>query len=101
MWPPQPGQACRAGTSTRSRSGRGRADTLAIPRLQEIQPLQRSTPASFAGLEKKRLRAAEQDRPDVAEARRAWAPMRSGLAPSRLVFLDETWAATNMARRYG
>src|SRR5215211_4834461 len=54
MWPPQPGQACRAATSTRSRSGRGRADTLAIPRLQEIQPLQRSTPASFAGLEKNR-----------------------------------------------
>src|SRR5215212_10639473 len=53
MWPPQPGQACRSGTSTRSRSGRGRADTLAIPRLQEIQPLQRTTPASFAGLEKK------------------------------------------------
>src|SRR5918997_1904434 len=52
MWPPQPGQVCRAGTSTRSRSGRGRADTLAIPRLQEIQPLQRSTPAGFASLEK-------------------------------------------------
>src|SRR3712207_9081847 len=27
--------------------------------------------------------------------------MRPGLDPSRLVFLDETWAATNMARRYG
>jgi transposase len=27
--------------------------------------------------------------------------MQPGLDPSRLVFLDETWATTNMARRYG
>ncbi len=27
--------------------------------------------------------------------------MRPGLDPSRLVLLDETWATTNMARRYG
>ncbi len=27
--------------------------------------------------------------------------MQPGLDPARLVFLDETWAATNMARRYG
>src|SRR5215211_4068371 len=35
MCPPQPGQSCRAGTRIRSRSGRRRADTLAISRLQE------------------------------------------------------------------
>jgi transposase len=51
--------------------------------------------------QKKQVRAAEQDRPDVAEARREWAAMQPSLDPASLVFLDETWAATNMARRYG
>ena len=27
--------------------------------------------------------------------------MQPGLDTTRLVFLDESWAATNMARRYG
>src|SRR4051812_42212873 len=35
MWPPQPGQSCRAGCSTRSRSGRARANNLAISCLQK------------------------------------------------------------------
>src|SRR4051794_20186533 len=35
MWPPQPGQSCCAGYSTRSRSGRARADNLAISCLQK------------------------------------------------------------------
>ena len=43
----------------------------------------------------------EQDRSDVAAARRAWAEAQPSLDPARLVFLDETWATTNMARRYG
>jgi transposase len=51
--------------------------------------------------EKKSLRAAEQARPDIAEARRAWCAMRPGLKPEKLVFLDETWAKTNMTRLYG
>jgi transposase len=37
----------------------------------------------------------------VAEARRAWAEAAPGLDPARLVFLDETWATTNMARTRG
>jgi transposase len=47
------------------------------------------------------LRAAEQDRPDVAEARADWAKRQTNLDPTRLVFLDETWTTTNMARRSG
>ena len=47
------------------------------------------------------IRAAEQDRPDVAAARAAWRAAAPGLGAGRLVFVDETWAATNMARRYG
>jgi transposase len=52
-------------------------------------------------VEKKSLRAAEQARPDVAAARCEWKARQAGLDPARLVFLDETWAATNMVRHYG
>jgi transposase len=51
---------------------------------------------------KKMLRAAEQDRPDVATGRAAWrAEVAPGLDPQRLVFIDETWAETNMTRTHG
>jgi hypothetical protein len=45
--------------------------------------------------------AAEQDWPDVAAARRAWRAQRPDLKPERLVFIDETWATTNLSRRHG
>ena len=51
--------------------------------------------------EKKVLRAAEQDRPDVASRRTEWRAEMPQMRPERLVFLDETWASTNMTRRYG
>jgi transposase len=47
------------------------------------------------------LRAAEQDRPDVAVRRAQWRVGQSGLDPERLVFIDETWAKTNMTRPRG
>jgi transposase len=50
---------------------------------------------------KKTLHAAEQARPDVAEARRRFIVRQPALAAERLVFLDETWATTNMTRRSG
>ena len=37
----------------------------------------------------------------MAEARAAWNGMMPGLDASRLVFLDETWASTRMARTDG
>jgi transposase len=52
-------------------------------------------------VEKKVLKAAEQDRPDVAEARTRWTLWQAGLDPDRLVFIDETWAKTNMTRPRG
>jgi transposase len=52
-------------------------------------------------VEKKSVRAAEPDRPDVAAARAEWVARQAGLDPARLVFIDETWATTTMARRYG
>lgn len=54
-----------------------------------------------AAREKKTLIAAEQDRPDVAEARRQWAAAQLAIDPDRVVFIDETWAKTNMTRTYG
>jgi transposase len=47
------------------------------------------------------VRAAEQDRPDVAAARMAWADGQTKLDPERLVFIDETGTSTNMARLRG
>jgi len=47
------------------------------------------------------VHASEQERADVQQARREWRERQPGLDPARLVFLDETWASTNMARRYG
>ncbi len=47
------------------------------------------------------MRAAEQDRPDVASQRRRWRVWQRFMDPSRFVFLDETATATNMTRRYG
>jgi transposase len=50
---------------------------------------------------KKTAHAAEQERPDVAEARIAWKAGQSSLDPSKLVFIDETGTSTNMARLRG
>jgi transposase len=55
----------------------------------------------WADAQKKSLHAAEQQRPDVAAAREAWRDRQPSLDPNRLVFIDETWATTNMTRRYG
>jgi len=50
---------------------------------------------------KKSLRAAEQDRPDVAAGRRFWVKAQPLLDPHSLVFLDEAGAWTNMTTQYG
>src|SRR3954466_3685260 len=60
--------------------------------------------ASFtmpASASKKTLFATEQDRPDVARRRAQWRKYQGRLDPSRLVFIDETWAKTNMTRTHG
>jgi transposase len=50
---------------------------------------------------KKSLHAAEQDRPDVVERREDWFEAQLDLDPAKLVFVDESFACTNMARLYG
>jgi transposase len=47
---------------------------------------------------KKSGHASEQTRPDIAAARDAWAAAQPGLNPERLVFIDETFLNTKMAR---
>jgi len=58
-------------------------------------------PPPQAHAQKKTAHAAEQDRPDISKRREAWFEGQLDLDPKRLVFIDETWASTNMARRYG
>ena len=50
---------------------------------------------------KKVLHAAEQQRPDVAEARQDWRAKQTSLDPARLVFIDETGTNTAMTRLRG
>lgn len=57
-----------------------------------------ATPTSAS---KKTLFATEQDRPDVARKRLRWKAYQGRLDPARLVFIDETWAKTNMTRLRG
>ena len=45
--------------------------------------------------------ATEQDRPDITRRRAWWKRHQLKIDPTRLVFIDETWAKTNMARTHG
>ena len=58
-------------------------------------------PGDQAHLKKKVLIAAERDRPDVAAQRVAWKAAQADHDPDHLVFIDETWAKTNMTRTRG
>ena len=72
---------------------------------------ERGTPASYGAVWrffkhegitfKKSLHASEQDRADIARRRARWKQHQGRLDPKRLVFIDETWAKTNMTRRHG
>jgi len=52
-------------------------------------------------LKKSHCMPPEQQRRDVAAAREVWRDRQPSLDPDRLVFIDETWATTNMTRLYG
>ena len=47
------------------------------------------------------MHASEQDRPWIARRREQWRKYQNRLDPKRLVFIDETWAKTNMTRTHG
>ena len=50
---------------------------------------------------KKTGHAIEQDRRDILKQGRDWFEGQIDLEPDRLVFIDETWTATNMTRSHG
>jgi transposase len=52
-------------------------------------------------VEKKTAHASEQERPPLLKQRKDWFDGQLDFDPARLVFIDETWAATNMARLRG
>jgi transposase len=52
-------------------------------------------------VQKKSLHASEQDRADIARRRERWQKYQGRLEAKHLVFIDETWAKTNMTRRHG
>ena len=49
----------------------------------------------------KTLYPKEQDRPDIARRRARWRTIQQRIDARRLVFIDETWAKTNMTRTHG
>ena len=61
----------------------------------------RGLPCAGAIAKKKTLIASEQDRADVVQKRNSWRATQQQIDPATLVFIDETWAKTNMTRRYG
>ena len=81
-----------------------RTATLAAvdpPGIGEQRPDLRNLGSAWPDAQKKSLRAAEQDRPDVAAARSEWRDEQPDLDPARLIFIDETWTKTNMTRLMG
>src|SRR5215467_12482162 len=73
---------------------------MSVSRRRGLDLFGASSTATASAL-KKSVRAAEQDRPDVAAARVVWADDQAKLDPDRLVFIDETGTSTNMARLRG
>ena len=63
--------------------------------------LKRGSSTTKASRSKKSLDASEQDRVDIARRRTRWKMYQGRLDPRCLVFIDETWAKTNMTRRHG
>lgn len=69
----------------------------------ELLHLHDSSRLEDTGVEsqKKSLRASEQDRPDVQQARRSWRYRLGRRNKRRIFYLDESGAQTNLTRRYG
>ncbi|WP_108676694.1 IS630 family transposase, partial [Acuticoccus yangtzensis] len=70
-------------------------DTVSISSLSRFFRRHGITP------QKKTGHAAEQSRADILARRRAWFDGQDDLEPARLIFIDETWASTKMARSHG
>src|SRR6266576_4134076 len=69
--------------------------------FQAVAPRSGDFSSDIMSPSKKSLRASEQERADVARARRRWIREQGMLDPARLVFIGETAVSTNMARLRG
>ena len=82
---------------------RSKRSGIALPNKVCSSASARSSGSSHATTSrvKKSAHASEQDRPDILKRRQQWFDGQLDLDPARLVFIDETWASTNMVRRHG
>src|ERR1035441_7839464 len=78
-----------------------RADDLIQRQIRMLTNQHQQPVGMSASALKKSLHAAEQERPDVARARRRWMREQGMFDPARLVFIDETSTSTNMVRLRG
>jgi transposase len=93
------GQARRASGYLFTGTGGGGASRTGLGSLgRDAQPC---LPGLASHAKKKTRLPLEQEREDVVEARRQWAAEQFDFDPDRVVFLDETWAKTNLTRTYG
>src|SRR5207245_4287160 len=66
--------------------------------FQAVAPRSGDFSSDIMSPSKKSLRASEQERADVARARRRWIRKQGLLDPARLVFIDETATSTSLVR---
>jgi transposase len=93
------GQAGRTPRHLLTRAGGGGRGGVGLESLGcNAQP---GLPRLASHAKKKTCVPLEQQREDVAEARRQWAAEQLKFDPDQVVFIDETWAKTNMTRTYG
>src|SRR2546430_2489623 len=69
--------------------------------FQAVAPRSGDFSSDIMSPSKKSLRASEQERADVARARRRWIRKQGLLDPARLVFIDETATSTSLVRLRG
>src|SRR6267378_2670155 len=92
-----------ARTACATKSTFGSKYSPACCRCSDTSPsfLAKIRPHDFTKTLKKSVHAAEQDRPDVAAARKALRKEQLTLDPKQLIIIDETAATTKMTRLYG
>ena len=78
-----------------------RASLAEIGLIVSVSGLHRFFAHQGHDAQKKTGHAIEQDRPDILKQRREWFDGQLDLEPGRLVFIDETWTATNVTRSHG
>ena len=66
--------------------------------MPSASPRCRASSSAGGSRSKKTAHAAEQERPDILKKRQEWFNGQIDLDPDKPVFIDETWASTNMAR---